>query len=313
MQKAEHAAPRDAPYASDVRAKGWRFEIDYEKVEQSDTWDLAAEVPMAQHALLMMWLVAWTQVPCGSMPNDEAVIRAKCRIPPKSWAAMRPILMRDWWLAGDGRLYHDTITERVQEMLEYRRKNAERVAKSKAKTKHSPSGNALPGGEQQGSYDTGTGTGTSIKETTHHPGSTRVGGGESAKPTQAGEVCRAIKAKGVSDVSPSHPVLLEYIAKGVTVDVFEAAAEMCVKAKPPKGMAYLLGIVKRQLGEAAVVASGTVLTVGAWDANRASIEAKARELGMEPWNEHDLSANREMFPAYTERVRARLTAAGVHA
>lgn len=102
-----------APYPADTRAKGWRFEIDYEKVNQSSTWSLAAEVPMA---LLMMWLAAWTQEPCGSLPNDEDVIRAKCRIPVKQWPTLRSILMRGWWLTDDGRLYHDTLVERVKEM-----------------------------------------------------------------------------------------------------------------------------------------------------------------------------------------------------
>ncbi|WP_155736553.1 helix-turn-helix domain-containing protein [Variovorax paradoxus] len=40
-----------------------------------------------------------------------------------------------------------------------------------------------------------------------------------------------------------------------------------------------------------------------WDTNRSTIEAKAAELGMAPWNEGDLSVNRETFHAYTERVR----------
>ncbi|MNV86472.1 hypothetical protein D3C71_1805100 [compost metagenome] len=40
-----------------------------------------------------------------------------------------------------------------------------------------------------------------------------------------------------------------------------------------------------------------------WDTNRSTIEAKAAELGMAPWNERDLSVNRETFHAYTDRVR----------
>ncbi|BEP50531.1 helix-turn-helix domain-containing protein [Variovorax sp. V116] len=40
-----------------------------------------------------------------------------------------------------------------------------------------------------------------------------------------------------------------------------------------------------------------------WDTNRSTIEAKAAELGMAPWNEGDLSVNRETFHVYTERVR----------
>lgn len=111
-----------------MKAKGWRFELDYEQIEQSDTWPLAAEVPMAQHALLMMWLVAWKQVPCGSFPNDHEVIRAKCRIPAETWAVVQPVLMRGWWLASDGRLYHDTIAKRVVEMIGRRRSDADRQA-----------------------------------------------------------------------------------------------------------------------------------------------------------------------------------------
>lgn len=153
----EHPAP---PYPADTRAKGWRFELDYEKIEQSDTWDIANEVPLAQQCLLLMWYVAWKQVPCGSMPADEATIRAKCKVPAKLWPTVQPVLMRGWWLADDGRLYHDTIVARVNEMLEYRRKTAERVAKHKAAQREQHDGNALPPREQQAKNDTGTGTGT---------------------------------------------------------------------------------------------------------------------------------------------------------
>lgn len=125
---------RPVPYPADTRAKGWRFELDYEKVEQSDTWDLATEVPMAQPALLMMWMRAWMQVPCGSMPNDEQQIRVKCRIPVNLWPAFKPILMRGWWLAEDGRLYHDTLVARVLEMLAQRRGDADRQARRRATT-----------------------------------------------------------------------------------------------------------------------------------------------------------------------------------
>lgn len=109
---------RPAPYPADTKAKGWRFELDLERVEQSDTWDLAAEIPMAQHALLMMWTTAWRQVPCGSMPADTNLIRAKLKIPPKLWAPMAAVVMRGWWPAEDGRLYHNAIIERVLEMMQ---------------------------------------------------------------------------------------------------------------------------------------------------------------------------------------------------
>lgn len=134
-----------------------------------------------------------------------------------------------------------------------------------------------------------------------HP--TGGGGGEPAKPTKAGEICRAIKAKGVVGVNPSNPELLALIEKGVPTETFEAAAEICAKATPPKGMGYLLGIVKRQLTEAAGIAAGVGMPVKQWDENRATIEAKGIELGLGMWNANDISVNRETFPQYTERVR----------
>jgi hypothetical protein len=127
---AEVLAP---PYPADTQAKGWRFELDYEQIDQSDTWDLAAEVPMGQPALLMMWLVAWRQKPCGSLPADEAVIRSKCRIPQATWAKCRAVCMRGWWIASDGRLYHDTIVRRVLAMLVKREKDAGRTAARRAR------------------------------------------------------------------------------------------------------------------------------------------------------------------------------------
>ncbi len=51
------------PYAADTRAKGWRFELDYEQIEQSSTWALAG--PEARPWLLMLWLSAWRQVGIG--------------------------------------------------------------------------------------------------------------------------------------------------------------------------------------------------------------------------------------------------------
>lgn len=233
---------RPVPYPADVRAKGWRFEIDYEKVEQSDTWDLASEVPMAQPALLMMWMMAWTQVPCGSMPADENLIRVKCRIPPKLWPSLRPILMRGWWLAEDGRLYHDTIVLRVQEMLDYRRKNAVRVANHKAKGKKSLGGNALAEGDQQGSNDTGTGTGTS---------SSSFHSEEGARATP-GEACKAMRAAGMADVSPSHPKLIALLDAGITVPELVDAAAHALKSKKP--FTYALATAEGRRRDAATAA-----------------------------------------------------------
>ncbi|MEJ1164748.1 hypothetical protein V9K97_13660 [Variovorax sp. CCNWLW186] len=291
------------PYPADVRAKGWRFELDHEKIEQSATWALAP--PELRPWLLMLWMTAWKQTPCGTLDDDDALIAARIGMPLKTFQKHRGTLRRGWWCADDGRLYHDTITQFVIDMMTRRRKESDRKALSRAKT---PLGvPPLSRGTTAGLHpesDTGTGTGTGKEETTT-TSRTTAGEvvGDQQSPTKAGEVCRAIKAKKVADVNPSSPELIALIAKGVPVETFEAAAEICAKATPPKGFAYLLGIVKRQLGEAAVIASGAGMPTKPWDADRPSIEAKGVELGLGKWNEHDLSEKRERFDQYTARVR----------
>ena len=115
-----------APYAADTRARGWRFELDLERVRQSDTWALAT--PEIRPWLLLLWATAWEQVPCGSLPNDDALIAARIGMAPKSFAKARPVLMRGWAEADDGRLYHATIAERVLEMINTKRRESERKA-----------------------------------------------------------------------------------------------------------------------------------------------------------------------------------------
>ncbi|MEZ2297271.1 hypothetical protein [Variovorax sp. RCC_210] len=304
---------RPVPYPADTRAKGWRFELDHERIEQSDTWALApADV---KPWLLMLWLSAWRQEPCGSLPNEDELIAVRIGMPMKTFAKVRSKLMRGWWEAEDGRLYHDTVTKRVLEMLAAR--EAERRRKAEYRQRKEAERTCLSHGTDEGHQQddtrsdtgrdgTGTGTGTSTgkEENHHHPRTTAVGGGvDGQSPTKAGEVCRAIKARKVADVNPSNPELVALIAKGVPVETFEAAADICAKSTPPKGFAYLLGIVKRQLGEAAQIAAGVGMPEKPWDENRSTIEAKGEELGLGRWNEHDLSVSRETFPQYTARIR----------
>lgn len=119
-----HSAAPEPPYPSDTRAKGWRLELDYERIEQSDTWALAT--PEMRPWLLMIWLTAWRQAPCGSLPASDELIAARIGMPARQFAAHRDILLRGWWLASDGRMYHQTMTERVLELLGARSKVAAR-------------------------------------------------------------------------------------------------------------------------------------------------------------------------------------------
>ncbi|MFM9928248.1 hypothetical protein VLK31_35135 [Variovorax sp. H27-G14] len=135
------------------------------------------------------------------------------------------------------------------------------------------------------------------------PQAGEVGGHEIRISTKAETVCRAIRAKGVTDVSPSNPKLRALIDKGVGVETFVQAAEICTRAHPAKGVEYLLGIVERRLREAVNIGERPGVPQAAWDQSRASIEAKAEALGIGRWREFNLGPDHEHWPAYLRRVK----------
>jgi hypothetical protein len=160
----------DPPYAADARSKGWRFELDLERIQQSDTWAIApADV---RPWLLMLWATAWQQNPCGTLPSDEQVLCARLGMVPKMWGKHRSVLLRGWRQCSDGRLYHAVITERVLGMLT--KKESEKARKAEYRLKMEAERARLSAVVPQLSHgtdvdvprpsascdDTGTGTGT---------------------------------------------------------------------------------------------------------------------------------------------------------
>ena len=221
--------PRPAPYPSTTRAKGWRFELDMERARQSDTWVLAT--PEARPWLLMLWTTAWEQTPCGSLPNDDELIAARIGMPAKLFAKHRSVLLRKWWPADDGRLYHSVLVQRVAEMMKTRRSESDRKAAARARdaamladvvTPESGVVPVLSSGTDAGLHpESGTGTGTRTRSKAYggppcaastgaQPGpppsdgeydeSAIVG---SATPTAYGAISRALRQAGISNAQPS--------------------------------------------------------------------------------------------------------------
>lgn len=119
------------PYTDSTRAKGWRFELDHERIAQSDTWALASA--QQRPWLLMLWLVAWQQTPCGSLPDNDQLISARLGMAANEFEQNRAILLRGWQKASDGRLYHPVISQMVLEMLAKKLKETNRKADYRAR------------------------------------------------------------------------------------------------------------------------------------------------------------------------------------
>lgn len=262
---------RPAPYPADTKAKGWRFELDLEQVMQSDTWVLAAAD--TRPWLLMLWTTAWQQVPCGSMPSEDALIVARLGISPKLYSKAKTVLLRGWWLAEDGRLYHDTIASRVHDMIsrkdgerqrkaEYRaRKEAElKLAEANAHAGESQDVPPMSHGtdarqkwESHGIDATGTSTGTGTGlDSSNPPPSRGVDQSILSRGTDAGRICKAMRQQGIPDGNPSSPALRTLIDAGATEGEFVAAAKKA--ADEQKGFGYAIGIVAGERKRAAKLA-----------------------------------------------------------
>ena len=123
----------DPPFPKNTRVRGWKFVLDHERINQSDTWALAS--PDMRPWLLMLWHTAWQQVPAGSYPDDNQLIAAKIGMDYRIFMAHHDILMRGWERYSDGRLYHPVLVEQVLNYAEHNQKERKRVSEWRAKQK----------------------------------------------------------------------------------------------------------------------------------------------------------------------------------
>lgn len=145
----------DAPYPESTKAGGFRFELDCERVTQSDTWALANA--RQRPLLLMLWFIAWQQIPCGTLPADDALIAARLGLEPDAFQHDKALLLRGWEAAVDGRLYHGAITDLVLEMLGRKTRDAKRKADYRQRQKDARMSHGTPEGRTQDQRGTDAG------------------------------------------------------------------------------------------------------------------------------------------------------------
>lgn len=79
----------------------------------SDTWRMAKYVPGASRACLNLWMQAYYQVPAGSLPDDDFLLKEFADV--VDWNVTRDIALRHWERHSDGRLYHQALAKVVLE------------------------------------------------------------------------------------------------------------------------------------------------------------------------------------------------------
>jgi hypothetical protein len=167
------------PIDAAVDLRDFRFmPLDVVKLWNSDTWAMADG--WEAKACINLWCRAWHQVPAGSLPNNENLLRTWSGVP--DWDGVREVALRGFEKCRDGRLYHAVIVEEVCKAWERKqeaaaaketdrqRKKEWRERKRKRKQRPRPAGQDGDGtpdetGTGQGKDAdvrsmTGTGTGT---------------------------------------------------------------------------------------------------------------------------------------------------------
>jgi hypothetical protein len=300
-------AVNPAPYPADTRAKGWRFELDYEQIEQSSTWSVAK--PAARPWLLMMWMLAWKQVPCGSWPADEEVIAGALGIDEEQWALHRKALMRGWTEADDGRLYHPTITKRVIEMLGKRRSDSDRQAAKRAREAAESTVTTTRVTPESRVTQSVVGSESS---TDHRPPKKEISKASPSHPPSGGRFAEFWSAWPKSERKQDKKACAaKWKLKGYDAQAEQILADIAVKRETTKWQeGYIEGPLvylnnERWLDGVTPDAGKPGEAAKPWHQTRSGIVAKGVELGLGEWDEYAASMGQgEQFQRYEARVLA---------
>ena len=119
---------------ADADVRGFKdMPMEVSRLLSSETWIMCT--PEERSAAINLWFHAWSQVPAGSLPDNDRVL-AHLSMAGERWSEVKDMALRGWVKADDGRLYHTVVCEKVNMMLEVRaRKSAAgRKGGSKRKT-----------------------------------------------------------------------------------------------------------------------------------------------------------------------------------
>lgn len=86
-------------------------------------------------AAVTLWLKSWHQMPAGSLPDDDVAL---CRLAElgrdhKAWKKLKRMALYGWSRCADGRLYHATVAEKVNEAWSRRQSDHSMKAKWREK------------------------------------------------------------------------------------------------------------------------------------------------------------------------------------
>jgi hypothetical protein len=102
------------PVPADVDLTDFRFmPLEVERLRRSRAWLICKRRPELAFFMLNLWTAAWHSRPAGSLEDDDDVLADAAMCSPERWPEIRADVMRGWFKAADGRLYHPVVAEKV--------------------------------------------------------------------------------------------------------------------------------------------------------------------------------------------------------
>ena len=117
------------PPESDLRGMPY-MPLDVVRLFDSDFYALSSGDEFK--AGLTLWGKAFMQTPAGSLPNDDRLLAHLSGAGMPLWKRVKAMALRGWVLCSDGRLYHRTVAEKVQEAWRCRLERRARTEAARA-------------------------------------------------------------------------------------------------------------------------------------------------------------------------------------
>lgn len=242
-----------------------------------DTTRLTTEKHGAYFLLIMDY---WVN---GAPPDDDEVLASITKMQVSAWKKARPALLPLFTII-DGQWRHKRVDEELLKASENADKYSKRGKKAAAKRWEKQSledATCNASSMQQALHEDMHGDATSPSPSSIKPNEQThsVENSNTVEPSLAASVCLALKEHGITDINPAHPMLLELLKAGATLDQFNFAAATAKVKKFNYIVATVKGQREQAAAESASLAKGTLKIVDtAWRSDDNAIVRKAQEL-----------------------------------
>lgn len=89
--------------------------LDIMRLRRSRAWLVCKRNPALAFYLINLWTASWHDVPAGSLEDDDDVLADLAMCDPTKWLDIKNDVLRGWVKCSDGRLYHPTVAEKVND------------------------------------------------------------------------------------------------------------------------------------------------------------------------------------------------------